>query len=167
MKSGVTIRIDEDVYEHLKQRAKDERRSITAVASFLLANAFQTPAQVEPVMPVVAPGCLPATQADPVVTVDAKRVVHEYVPRHLLSNTKTRNGLYENVQQMIKDGCVPNGIIASLQEWANRPDAFPGHLPHIYTELARQVTARPKRSKVDEKVQGWLDMGTQMEREGR
>ena len=164
----MTIRIDEDVYELLKQRAKDERRSITAVASILLANAFQTPAQVEPVMPVVAPGCLPAVieQRESAVSLEARRMVLGNVPRHLLSNSRVRAGLEEQVQQMMKDECDPRGIVLALQEWANRPDAYPGHLPHIYTELLKERTARPKsRSKVEDKVRGYLELGAQMKAE--
>lgn len=67
---------------------------------------------------------------------------------------------------MMKDECDPRGIVLALQEWANRPDAYPGHLPHIYTELLKERTARPKsRSKVEDKVRGYLELGAQMKAE--
>ena len=93
------------------------------------------------------------------VSVQAREIVYGIVPRHLLSNRTTRTGLDQQVQQMLDDGCDQRGIALALEEWTNRPDAYPGHLPHIYSELLRQRTAKPKQSPANAKMQGWLEAG--------
>ena len=38
---------------------------------------------------------------------------------------------------LFDDGATIDQLMATLNVWAKRTDAYPGHLPHIYTELAR------------------------------
>lgn len=168
----VTMRVPADLYARIREIADaSDRTLIWVLRQFVEKGSDYTsweecgavmeaeqeakqkfradlPAVREPIRPVpVAP--------------EARRLVIENVPRHLLSSPVTRKGLDEQVEQMLANECDPRGIVLSLQEWVNRPDAYPGHLPHIYTELLKQRTARPK-SKVDDNVQGWLDLGRQM-----
>lgn len=163
MSSYTTIRVSTELHQRISAIAKAEDRAIGAVVKRAIERYDAGGALVVSESPQ-ASDCPNVRSA--VVDVDARRVVLDNVPRHLLSNTVTRTGLEQQVQQMTKDGCDPRGITLALQEWTNRPDAYPGHLPHIYTELLRQRTARPK-SKVDDKVRGWLELGEQFEREGR
>lgn len=162
------MRVPADLHARIKEIADANDRTLIWVLRNMIESDSKSPVRVSE-CPSAAleriPAPLPSNAI--AVTTNARRLVLDNVPRHLLSNTRTRTGLEEQVQQMIVDGCDPRGIVLALQEWVNRPDAYPGHLPHIYTELLRQRTAKPKRSKVDDKVLGWLELGEKMEREGR
>lgn len=157
-----TVRIPVALHERIKERAREEQRTVTVIAERALAAYFAEPSESKEVVRVSE---CPTAQVVP-TSVGARGIVLDNVPRHLLSNSRVRAGLEEQVQQMMKDECDPRGIVLALQEWANRPDAYPGHLPHIYTELLKARSARP-RSTVTDKVAGWLELGEQMTGEGR
>lgn len=166
-----TVRIPVSLHERIKERAREEQRTVTVIAERALAAYFTEPSESRSLVRVSEcpiPEPLPAVieQRASAVALEARRMVQGNVPRHLLSNSRVRAGLEEQVRQMMKDECDPRGIVLALQEWANRPDAYPGHLPHIYTELLKARTARPK-STVTDKVAGWLELGEQMTGEGR
>ena len=159
MSGYTTIRVSLDLHARIKALAQAEQRTVSAVVGRAIDRYVGVSDSTE-LAPLGSSDC-PIVRPTAISSVDARKVVLDNVPRHLLSNSKTRTGLEEQVQQMTVDGCDPRGIVLSLQEWVNRPDAYPGHLPHIYTELLRARTARPK-SKTDDKVQGWIDLGRQM-----
>ncbi len=71
------------------------------------------------------------------VTIQAREIVHSVVKGALLKANK--NGLYANTQKLLDDGATPAQLQAVLEEWIHRTDAYPGHLPHIYTELAKRA----------------------------
>ena len=101
-----------------------------------------------------------------VVSVEVRSLVQGNVDRPLLSNKVTRKGLEEVVAAMLVDDCDPRGIALSLQEWCARPDAYPGHLPHIYTELLkRRNGARGVRDVqgADKTIMVWEQLREQME----
>ena len=159
----VMVRLPAELHARIKAIADADERTISWVIRNAL-DSWETPTVVSDAKELVRVSECPT--AAQVALVEARRMVLGNVPRHLLSNTRVRAGLEEQVQQMMADGCDPRGIILSLQEWANRPDAYPGHLPHIYTELLKARSARP-RSTVTDKVAGWLELGEQMTGEGR
>jgi len=101
-----------------------------------------------------------------VVSVEVRSLVQGNVDRPLLSNKVTRKGLEEVVAAMLVDDCDPRGIALSLQEWCARPDAYPGHLPHIYTELLkRRNGARGVRDVqgADKTIMVWEQLREKME----
>ena len=76
---------------------------------------------------------------------DAVRAaVQTSVPAAVLRARRTRDGLFGHAQMLFDDGATIDQLMATLNVWAKRTDAYPGHLPHIYTELARAGNgARP------------------------
>ena len=72
----------------------------------------------------------------------ARKLVMDNLPRHVLSVSRQRAALEQQVDEMLASGCSPVGIAFALQEWVARPDQYPGHLPHIYSELARRIENR-------------------------
>ena len=76
---------------------------------------------------------------------DAVRAaVQTSVPAAVLRARRTRDGLFGHAQMLFDDGATIDQLMATLNAWAKRTDAYPGHLPHIYTELARAGNgARP------------------------
>lgn len=72
----------------------------------------------------------------------ARKLVMDNLPRHILSVSRQRAALEQQVDEMLASGCLPGGIALTLQEWMSRPDQYPGHLPHIYSELARRAENR-------------------------
>jgi hypothetical protein len=73
------------------------------------------------------------------VAPEVRELVHDVLPTAVLRARATRDGLYGHSQQLADDGATENELRATLAEWCNRTDAFPGHLPRIYTELARKA----------------------------
>jgi hypothetical protein len=71
------------------------------------------------------------------VTVEAREIVHSVVKGALLKANK--DGLYAHTQKLLEDGATPGQLRAVLEEWSHRTDVYPGHLPHIYTELAKRA----------------------------
>lgn len=99
-------------------------------------------------------------------SVEVRTLVQGNVDRPLLSNKVTRKGLEEAVAAMLADDCDPRGIALSLQEWCARPDAYPGHLPHIYTELLKRCNGTKSVRDVqgaDKTIQAWEQLRQRME----
>ena len=71
------------------------------------------------------------------VTNDVRAVVQASVPPAVLRARRTRDGLLGQAQLLFNDGATIDQLAATLQTWAQRTDVYPGHLPHIYAELAR------------------------------
>jgi hypothetical protein len=73
------------------------------------------------------------------VTASARELVHHSVPGPIIRSRSVRDGLYGHTQRLLDDGATPDQLEATLAEWSNRVDVYPGHLPHVYSELARRA----------------------------
>lgn len=163
----VQIRLPTDLHAKLKERAAAcDRSMIWLIRKWLEKDADYQNCEEAALVLASEKQVKEAYRQNPSgVSPRAREIVFGCVPRHLLSNRGTRTGLDQQVQQMIDDGCDQRGIAMALEEWVNRPDAYPGHLPHIYNELLRQRMARPKSKPAVDNVRGWLELGKQMQAE--
>jgi hypothetical protein len=71
------------------------------------------------------------------VSVEAREVVHAVLSGAVLKANK--KGLYGNAQKLLDAGATPEQVHATLVEWSRRTDVYPGHLPHIFTELSKRA----------------------------
>lgn len=71
------------------------------------------------------------------VSTEVRAAVQASVPAVVLRARRTRDGLFGHTQRLFDDGATIDQLMATLSVWSRRTDAYPGHLPHIYTELAR------------------------------
>ena len=71
------------------------------------------------------------------VSNDVRAAVQSSVPPTVLRARKTRDGLFGHAQRLFDDGATIDQLRVTLIAWSKRTDAYPGHLPHIYAELAR------------------------------
>ena len=84
------------------------------------------------------------------VATEVRGLVHAVVPKAVLRAQKTRDGLFGHTQHLADEGATESELRATLAEWCNRTDVFPGHLPHIYAELARKAAGAMTTAKAQE-----------------
>ena len=73
------------------------------------------------------------------VTDEVRGVVQSAVKPAVLRARATREGLMGHAQLLFDDGATVDELRVTLGEWCNRTDVFPGHLPHVYSDLARRT----------------------------
>ena len=70
---------------------------------------------------------------------EMRRLVHDSVGVSVLRPRVTRDNLMGHVQLLFDDGASVDELRATLTEWCKRTDVSPGHLPHVYSDLARRA----------------------------
>lgn len=72
------------------------------------------------------------------VPAEARNLVVSVLPKNIARNHTTRWGLEIQVATLLNNGTEPSDVEAALREWINTPDVYPGHLPHICTEIIKR-----------------------------
>lgn len=93
------------------------------------------------------------------VTNETRTIVHAIVKGAVLK--ANRDGLYGHTQKLLDDGATPEQMHAVLEEWSRRPDAYPGHIPHIYTEMAKRAAGGSDR-RPQSKSRDWATLKNQL-----
>jgi hypothetical protein len=105
------------------------------------------------------------------VSVQAREIVHSVVGGAVLK--ANRDGLYGHTQNLLDAGATAEQLQAVLTEWSRRTDVYPGHLPHIYTELAKRAngasssSTAQKRAEPSSKSRDWATLKNELRAEER
>jgi len=96
------------------------------------------------------------------VSADVRAAVQSAVPAAVLRARRTRDGLFGHTQRLLDDGATIDQLTATLEVWANRTDVYPGHLPHIYAELARAGNGARPTGQQPHKTRALADLAAQV-----
>lgn len=101
------------------------------------------------------PEPLPPPPPDRHVPAEARTLVRQAVPASVWGNTKTRWGLETQTATLLNGGADESDVRAALQTWVATPDVYPGHLPHIFTEVIKRQTNGRTLQGADKKAAEW------------
>jgi hypothetical protein len=91
----------------------------------------------------------------------ARSLVQSVIPRHYPRGEIMK--LAAKTTELLSEGTPAADIESALRLWLTKPNAGPGLLPGLVSEVIKNREApangtRPGRSTVDTKVEGWLNM---------
>ena len=104
------------------------------------------------------PEPLPVPPPDRHIPAEANELVKAAVPASVWGNQKPRWGLLTQTATLLNGGADEGDVRAALQTWVSTPDVYPGHLPHMMTEVIKKRTNGRTLQGADKKAAGWQSL---------
>jgi hypothetical protein len=92
------------------------------------------------------------------IPAEANELVKAAVPASVWGNQKTRWGLLTQTATLLNGGADEADVRAALQTWVSTPDVYPGHLPHMMTEVIKRRTNGRTLQGADKKAADWQSL---------